>query len=177
MTPQYTSITYLHIIFCIQVLSLFYCRIDIEVWGVGHPDSQKQGTCTLLCYSAKAYVERVIALSVLFAAALTLKSKGIKLLERFNFYVVCISSGDILICRIFEFWSTNNGFLFVVSDIGTFLLVKQKKVDQQNALFLSFKLVLRSWKLQILCHFLTSKFGRTANHRMKYIQHKPPNHR
>ena len=41
--------------------------------------------CTLLCYSAKAYVERVIALSVLFAAALTLKSKGIKLLERFSF--------------------------------------------------------------------------------------------
>jgi len=33
--------------------------------------------CTLLCYSAKAYVERVIALSVLFAAALTLKKDGV----------------------------------------------------------------------------------------------------
>ena len=82
-----------------------------------------------------------------------------------------------------EFWILNiiKYFLWIFicllfTEKIDFLLVKQENFDQENYLFLSFKLVLRSWKnynkYYVIFKIQNSNFCTLANQQMGYQGHK-----
>ena len=76
--------------------------------------------------------------------------------SKFGIYVICMSSGDLLIWRNLKFWSTNIYiYIFFSTEKINLLLVQQKNVDQSNSLFLS-------WKWTIT-NISTSKFEISSN--------------
>ena len=84
-----------------------------------------------------------------------------------NYNVVCMSSGDLLIWRNFEFWSTNICYRLLLAPQNQFKTEK-KRVWLVNVLSWTNKRFTFSVKKKC-SYFKIQNFVKLANHRMTYI--------